>query len=123
MREEILLDVIVLLVAGLLVTVVILRAISEARRGIVTRQLTIRQEIRAMSNAVDRVEAGTTKLVEDAGNVQRVVADLKTVVSDLQAQIAAGQLDQDRLNAAAAKLEQADTDLDAVAPDVPTAKF
>ena len=70
-----------------------------------------------MSSNLDRIEAAATKLREDVANVQRAIDALKAIVADLQEQVAAGQLDQARLEAAAAKLEGVDSDLDAIAPD------
>jgi len=74
-----------------------------------------------MSSNIDRIEQEATDLTEDAVVIKQALADLKATVEDLKAQVAAGQLDQARLDAAAAKLEKVDDDLDALtAPTPPT---
>ena len=79
------------------------------------------RKVDTMSSNIDRIEkeaadaAENVKLVKAAlDSLGTTVTDLKTLVSDLQAQIAQGQLDQARLDAAASTLEKADDDLDAL---------
>lgn len=74
-----------------------------------------------MSSNIDRIEKEAADLTEDVGLVRTAVdglsttiTELKTTVADLQAQVAQGQLDQARLDTAAASLEKADDDLDAI---------
>ena len=81
----------------------------------------LRGKVDVMSSNIDRIEKEAGDLTEDVAQVRTAIdgltatiSDLKTTVADLQAQVAQGQLDQARLDAAAAKLEKADDDLDAI---------
>lgn len=74
-----------------------------------------------MSTNIDRIEKEAADLAEDVTQVRTAIeglnttiSELKTTVADLQTQVAKGQLDQARLDAAAASLEKADDDLDAI---------
>lgn len=74
-----------------------------------------------MSTNIERIEkeaadaAENVELVKTAlETLNTTVTDLKGVVADLQAQLAQGQLDQARLDAAASALEKADNDMDAL---------
>lgn len=82
---------------------------------------TLTRKVETMSSNIDRIEKEAADLTEDVGMVRTAVdglsttiMELKTTVADLQTQIAQGQLDQARLDAAAASLEKADDDLDAI---------
>lgn len=86
------------------------------------------RKVDTMSSNIDRIEKEAADAAENVGLVRTAldtlnttVSELKIVVADLQSQVAQGQVDQARLDAAAAKLEQADVDLDAlVLPPTPT---
>ena len=79
------------------------------------------RKVDQMSSNIDRIEKEAADLTDDVAQVRTAIdglsatiSDLKTTVADLQAQVSQGQLDQARLDAAAAKLEKADDDLDAI---------
>lgn len=86
------------------------------------------RKVDTMSSNIDRIEKEAADIAEDVGLVKTAldtlngtVSELKAVVADLQAQVTQGQVDQARLDAAAASLEKADDDLDAlVLPGAPT---
>lgn len=76
-----------------------------------------------MSSNIDRIEKEAADLAEDVPVIKQALEDLKTLVADLKAQVAQGQLDQARLDAAAAALEKVDDDLDSLtAPEAPPAE-
>lgn len=87
MREEILLDVIVLLVAGLLLTVVILRAFSEARREIVAGQLTIianqENQMAEIDDLKQAVLDETAAITEGNTTDARLLADIEAAIAKL----------------------------------------
>lgn len=81
----------------------------------------INGKVDTMSSNIERIEKEAADMAENVGMVRTAVEnlkaaqeDLKTLVADLQAQVAQGQLDQARLDAAAASLEKSDDDLDAI---------
>lgn len=88
---------------------------------------TLERKVNVMSSNIDRIEkeaqdaAENVELVRTALDaLNTTVTDLKGVIEDLKAQLTQGQLDQARLDAAAAALEKADDDLDAlVMPPAP----
>lgn len=78
-------------------------------------------KVDTMSSNIDRIEKEAADMAENVGLVRTAVEDLraasdamKAEIADLKAQVAQGQLDQARLDAAAAVFEKADDDLDAV---------
>lgn len=82
---------------------------------------TLSRKVDTMSSNIDRIEKEAADMAENVGLVRTAIEELKTaqdglktLVADLQAQIAQGQLDQARLDAAAATLEKADEDIDAI---------
>lgn len=78
------------------------------------------RKVDEMSTNIDRIEKEAADLAEDVPVIKQALEDLKTLVSDLKSQVAQGQLDQARLDAAAAALEKVDDDLDAItAPEAP----
>lgn len=80
----------------------------------------LERKVNTMSDAIDRIEREAQDLADNVPVIKQAIADLKTVIKDLQDQIAQGQLDQARLEAAATKLEQVDSDTDAIfAPETP----
>ena len=99
------------------IAILLLLAVLTQRQVQLSTLRHIKEKLHIMSSNLDRIEAAAAKLAEDVGNVLRAIDALKAIVADLQAQVAAGQLDQARLAEAAAKLEGVDSDLDAIAPD------
>lgn len=78
-------------------------------------------KVNTMSSNIDRIEKEAADAAENVALVRTAletlnttVTELKGVVADLQQQVAQGQLDQARLEAAATKLEKADDDIDAL---------
>lgn len=80
---------------------------------LIQRQITL-WRLKKMSSTLDRIEKGAAALAEDVENVKKAVGELKTLVSDLQVQVASGTVDAARLDAAATKLEGIDSDLDSI---------
>lgn len=76
--------------------------------------------LETMSSNIDRIEKEAADAAENVGLVRTAVEGLKALVADLTAQVAQGQLDQARLDAAAATLEKADEDIDAIVLPAPT---
>lgn len=82
-----------------------------------------------MSSNIDRIEKEAADAAENVGLVRTAIEELKaasdamkTEIADLKAQVAQGQLDQARLDAAAATFEKADDDIDAIVlPGTPPA--
>lgn len=72
------------------------------------------RKVDVMSSNIDRIEKEAADLAEDVPVVKQALEDLKTLMSDLKDQVAKGQMDQTRLDAAASKLEKVDDDLDAL---------
>lgn len=81
-----------------------------------------------MSSNLDRIEKEAADAAENVGLVRTAIEELKSASAAMQAEIAAlkeqvaqGQLDQARLDAAAATFEKADDDIDAIVlPGTPT---
>lgn len=78
-------------------------------------------KVETMSTHIERIEKEASDLAENVTQVRDAIDglkasqnELKTLVADLQAQLAQNQLDQERLAAAASKLEKVDEDLDAI---------
>ena len=74
-----------------------------------------------MSSNIDRIEKEAADAAENVGLVRTAVEELKTASAAMQAEIASlkeqvakGQVDQARLDAAAATFEKADDDIDAI---------
>jgi chromosome segregation ATPase len=74
-----------------------------------------------MSSNIDRIEKEAADAAENVGLIRTAVEDLRTTSAAMQAEIAAlkeqvaqGQVDQARLDAAAAIFEKADDDIDAL---------
>lgn len=81
------------------------------------------RKVDKMSSNIDRIEKEAADLAEDVPVIKQALEDLKTLVSDLKSQVAQSQLDQARLDVAAATLEKVDDDLDALtAPVAPPAE-
>jgi len=79
-------------------------------------------KVDSMSTNIDRIEKEAADLAADVPVIKQALEDLKTLVSDLKAQLAQGALDQARLDAAAASLEKVDDDLDTLTtPPTPLA--
>jgi len=72
------------------------------------------RKVDTMSSNIDRIEKEAADLAEDVTIIKAAQGELKALVADLKAQVAQGQIDQARLDAAATKLEQVDDDLDAL---------
>lgn len=86
------------------------------------------RKVDTMSSNIDRIEkeaadaAENVQLVRAAfDSLNTTITDLKGVVEDLKAQLAQGGLDQARLAAAAAALEKADEEMDALTLPPPPA--
>ncbi|HEX7333427.1 MAG TPA: hypothetical protein VF290_18125 [Pyrinomonadaceae bacterium] len=87
----------------------------------------LNRKVETMSSNIDRIEKEAADAAENVGLVRAAletlnttVTELKSTVADLKQQVAQGQLDQARLDAAAAALEKADEDMDAlVLPPAP----
>lgn len=85
------------------------------------------RKVDIMSSNIERIEkeaadaAENVKLVKAAQDgLGEIITGLKNEIADLKNQIAQGQLDQARLDAAATMLEKADDDIDAlVLPPAP----
>lgn len=88
------------------------------------------RKVDVMSSNIDRIEKEAADAAENVGLVRTAIEELKATSSQMQAEIAAlkeqvaqGQLDQARLDAAAAAFEKADDDLDAIVlPPAPPAE-
>lgn len=104
----------------------VLRLIAASLRGgnnaeVLTAINNLDRKVDTMSSNIDRIEKEAADMAENVGLVRTAIDELKKVQEDMKAeitslkeQVAQGQLDQARLDAAAATLEQADTDLDAI---------
>lgn len=87
----------------------------------------LNRKVDIMSSNIERIEkeaadaAENVKLVKAAQDgLGEIITGLKNEIADLKNQIAQGQLDQARLDAAATMLEKADDDIDAlVLPPAP----
>lgn len=86
------------------------------------------RKVDTMSSNIDRIEKEAADAAENVNLVRTAIEDLKTIteamkteIADLKQQVAQGQVDQARLDAAAATFEKADDDLDAlILPPAPT---
>src|SRR6185503_10270881 len=86
------------------------------------------RKVDQMSSNIDRIEKEAADAAENVGLIRTAVEELKTASAAMQAEIASlkdqvakGQLDQARLDAAAATFEKADDDIDAIVlPGTPT---
>lgn len=93
---------------------------SEPSTQLLTAINNLTRKVDTMSSNVDRIEKETAEILEDVEVVRGAVEGLKAVVTDLKAQLAQGQVDQARLDAAATSLEKIDDNLDAItAPESP----
>lgn len=80
-----------------------------------------------MSSNLDRIEKEAADAAENVALVRTAVEELKTTSAAMQAeitalkeQVAQGQIDQERLDAAASVFEKADEDIDAIVlPETP----
>ena len=87
------------------------------------------RKVDIMSSNIERIEKEAADAAENVGLVRTAIeelrsasADMKTEIAALKEQVAQGQLDQARLDAAAAVFEKADDDIDAVVlPPAPPA--
>ena len=77
--------------------------------------------LETMSSNIDRIEKEAADAAENVGLVRTAVEELKatseamkTEIAALKEQVAKGQLDQARLDAAASVFEKADEDIDAI---------
>lgn len=88
----------------------------------------LNRKVDTMSSNLDRIEKEAADAAENVGLVRTAIEELKAAsdamkaeIADLKAQVAQGQLDQARLDAAAAAFEKADDDIDAIVlPGTPT---
>lgn len=85
------------------------------------------RKVDKMSSNLDRIEKEAADAAENVNLVKTALEELKTISEAMQAeitglkeQIAQGQLDQARLDAAAAVFEKADDDMDALVSPSPT---
>ena len=98
----------------------VLRLIAAGLKGgsnnteVLTAINNLNRKVDTMSSNIDRIEKETADLAEDVTAVRTAVEGLKTLVADLKSQVAQGQIDQARLDAAATSLEKIDDDLDAI---------
>lgn len=74
----------------------------------------IEGKVNQMGLDLTALNAEVAAIVEDVTAIKGVVTDLKTLVQTLTDQLAAGALDQQAIDNAAATLKQADADLDAI---------
>lgn len=89
----------------------------------------INGKVDTMSSNIDRIEKEAADAAENVGLIRTAVDDLKSASAAMQAEIASlkeqvaqGQVDQARLDAAAATFEKADEDIDAIVlPGTPPA--
>lgn len=79
------------------------------------------RKVTTMSSNIDRIEKEAADAAENVGLVRTAIEELKTISEGMKAeivtlkeQVAQGQLDQARLDAAAAVFEKADDDMDAL---------
>ena len=79
------------------------------------------RKVDTMSSNIDRIEKEAADAAENVNLVRTAVEELRTVAGEMKTEIAAlkeqvaqGQLDQARLDAAASTFEKADDDIDAV---------
>jgi len=79
------------------------------------------RKVDQMSSNIDRIEKEAADAAENVNLVRAAVEDLKAASAAMQAEIASlkeqvaqGQVDQARLDAAAATFEKADDDIDAI---------
>lgn len=86
------------------------------------------RKVDVMSSNIDRIEKEAADAAENVGLVRTAIEELKSASAAMQEEIASlkdqvvkGQLDQARLDAAAAMFEKADEDIDAIVlPGTPT---
>lgn len=110
---------------------VVLRLIADALKSpgggtgdnteVLTAINNLSRKVDVMSSNIDRIEKEAADAAENVGLIRTAVEDLraasdamKAEIADLKAQVAQGQLDQARLDAAAATFEKADDDIDAI---------
>lgn len=81
----------------------------------------LNRKVDTMSTNIDRIEKEAADAAENVELVKTALEGLRTVseqmkaeIASLREQVAKGQIDQTRLDAAAAKFEKADDDLDAL---------
>lgn len=81
----------------------------------------LERKVDKMSSNIDRIEKEAADAAENVNLVRTAVEELRTTSAAMQAeitalkeQVAQGQVDQARLDAAAAIFEKADDDLDAI---------
>lgn len=97
----------------------------ESRGGNNSEVLTVinnlERKVDSMSSNIDRIEKEAADAAENVGLVRTAIEELKAASASMQAEIASlkeqvaqGQLDQARLDAAAATFEKADEDIDAI---------
>jgi chromosome segregation ATPase len=98
-------------------------AISQA----VTAINNLDRKVDTMSSNLDRIEKEAADAAENVGLVRTAIEELKTVSANMQAeitalkeQVAQGQIDQARLDAAVSVFEKADDDIDAMVLPAPT---
>ena len=79
------------------------------------------RKVDTMSSNIDRIEKEAADMAENVGLIRTAVETLnatseamKTEIASLKDQVAQGQLDQARLDAAASVFEKADDDIDAI---------
>lgn len=81
----------------------------------------LNRKVDAMSSNIERIEKEAADAAENVGLIRTAMEELKSVseamkteIAALKEQVAQGQLDQTRLDAAAATFEKADDDIDAL---------
>lgn len=95
---------------------------------ILTSLNNLHRKVDQMSSNLDRIEKEAADMAENVGLIRTAVEGLnaasdamKAEIAALKEQVAKGQLDQARLDAAAAVFEKADDDIDAIVlPPAPT---
>lgn len=83
-------------------------------------------KVDTMSSNIDRIEKEAADAAENVGLVRTAIEDLKAAsdamkaeIASLKEQVAQGQVDQARLDAAAAVFEKADDEIDAIVLPAP----
>jgi chromosome segregation ATPase len=111
-------------------TDVLAKGASTDNSQVLTAISNLSRKVDTMSSNIDRIEKEAADAAENVGLVRTAIEELKaaseamqTEIASLKDQVAKGQLDQARLDAAAAAFEKADDDIDAIVlPGAPPAE-
>lgn len=103
---------------------------TGGNEAVLTAINNLSRKVDQMSSNLDRIEKEAADAAENVGLIRTAVEDLRAASADMKAEIASlkeqvaqGQLDQARLDAAAATFEKADDDIDAIVlPAAPPAE-